>query len=81
MIFIIKLKFDYKLVCIMVSSIFYHFFLQVFEISDLEVLNFWIFSESAILDWFSTWHFKHATIAVHTHFQWNFYFLCRGGGG
>ena len=47
------------------------FSLQVFEKSDLEVLDFWKCSELVILDWFSTWRIKHARIPVRTNFHWN----------
>ena len=39
--------------CHMMSCMFCLFSLQVLEKSDSEVLDFWTFSELAILDWFS----------------------------
>ena len=45
------------------------FSLQVLEISDLEVLDFWIFSELAILDQLSIWRIKHARIPVRAYFK------------
>ena len=40
---------------------------------DLEVLYFGLFSELSILEWFSTWCFKHARIPIHLYFQRNIY--------
>ena len=58
-----------KLVWLIISSIFSFFSLHVFEILDLEVLDFWIFTELSILEWFSTLRFKHAIISVLTYFK------------
>ena len=43
----------------MVSIMFSHFPLQVFEKSNLEVMDFGVFSALAILEWYLTRHFKH----------------------
>ena len=43
----------------MMFSMFYLFSFQFMEKSNLEVLEFWVFSELAILEWFLTWRFKH----------------------
>ena len=53
------------------SIIFPPFSLQVLYILDLDILDFWMFTELAILDWFSTWGFKHANILVHIYFHRN----------
>ena len=45
------------------------FSFQALEKLDLEVLDFWLFTELSILEWFSTWFFKHARIPVRTYFQ------------
>ena len=43
----------------MTSSTFYLFYLQIMDKLNLEVLDFGVFSELAILEWFLTWCFKH----------------------
>ena len=43
----------------MMFSMFYLFSFQFMEKSNLEVLEFWVFSELAILEWFLTCSFKH----------------------
>ena len=48
---------------------------QVVEISDLEVLDFCIFTELAILKYFLTWSFEHAEIPLLTYFQSNEHWL------
>ena len=58
-IFIVILYCKNNLVWLMMSSIFSLFFLQVLEKLNLDVLDFRVFSELAILEWFSTWRFKH----------------------
>ena len=40
------------------SRIFYLFFIQVLDKSDLDVLNFRLFTDLAILESFFTWCFK-----------------------
>ena len=42
---------------------------QALEKLDMEVLDFWLFIELSILEWFSTWFFKHARIPVRAYFQ------------
>ena len=54
-------------------SMFCLFYLQVIEKLDLEVLDFWIFSELSILEWFLTWYFKHVIIHVRVYCQRNIY--------
>ena len=53
----------------------YLFYIQVLEILDLEVLDFWLFTELAIWERFSTWNFKHARFCVCTHLQRNNWWL------
>ena len=53
------------------SSMFGLFTLKVFDKLELEVLDFRLFTQLAILEWFSTWNFKHARIPVRTYFQSN----------
>ena len=60
----------------MMSCMFGLFSLQVLKKLVLVVLDFWIFSQLAILYRYLTWRIKHATITVHTHFHWNIYCLC-----
>ena len=55
----------------MMSWIFPLFSLQVLDKLDLEVLDFWLFSELAILDWCLTWHIKYAIIPVCKYFNCN----------
>ena len=52
----------------MMYSMSYLFSLQVFEKLDLEVLEFWLISELAILEWFLTWNFKHVIILVFAYY-------------
>ena len=59
----------------MVSSIFSLFPLQVLEKFDSDILEFWIFSELAILEYFLTWNLKHSRIPVHAYFQRNIYHI------
>ena len=58
-IFIVILYCKNDLVWLMISSTFSLFFLQVLEKLNLEVLDFRVFSELAILELFLTWRFKH----------------------
>ena len=60
----------------MVSCMFLISYLQVLEKSDSKVLNFWMFVELFILDWYSTQRIKHVIITVNTYFHWNFFSLC-----
>ena len=55
----------------MMYSMSYLFSLQVFEKLDLEVLEFWLISELAILEWFLTWNFKHVIILVFAYYGKN----------
>ena len=50
-------------------------YLQVLEIPDFEVLNFWTFSKLAILDHLKFWPFKHAIIILHYYIEMNLYHL------
>ena len=43
--------------------------LQVFDILDLEVLEFWLFIELAIFECFLTWRFKHVRIPVRIYYE------------
>ena len=43
----------------MMSILFSLFYLKALEKLNLEVLNFWVFSELAILEWFLTCGFKY----------------------
>ena len=58
-IFIVILNRRNNLVWLMMSSTFFLFFLQVLEKLNLDVLDFRVFSELAILEWFSTGRFKY----------------------
>ena len=51
------------------ESMLYLFSLWSLEKLDLENLDFWLFTEMSILDWFLTWFFKYALITVRTYFQ------------
>ena len=35
------------------------FYFQALEKLDLEILDFWLFTELSILEWFLTWFFKY----------------------
>ena len=48
----------------MMSSMLSLFSFQALEKLDLEVLDFWLFTELSILEGFSTWFFKRARIPV-----------------
>ena len=48
----------------MISSLLYLFPFQALGKIDLEVLDFWLFTELSTLEWFLTWYFKRATIPV-----------------
>ena len=75
-IFIIRINCKNDLICLMMSCIVCLFPLQVIEKLDPEVLEFWIFSELAILGWYLTWCIKHARIPVCTYFYWVIHILC-----
>ena len=45
------------------------FSFQALEKIDLEILDFWLFTELSILEWFLTWFFKYALIPVRIYFQ------------
>ena len=55
------------------SCMFTIFSLQVLNKSDLEVLEFLMFSELSILEWHLTLNIKHARTPVLRNFQWNLY--------
>ena len=55
----------------MMSSMVSLFCLQVLDELSFGVLDFWLFTELAILEWFLTWRSKHARIPVRTRFQRN----------
>ena len=44
------------------------FYFQALEKLDLEVFDFWLFTELSILECFFTWFFKHAIISVRAYF-------------
>ena len=58
---------------LVVPCMFCLFFLHVFEKSNLEVLNFGVFSELDMLDWFWTWQIKHARVSRYTYFNSSLY--------
>ena len=68
-LFIIIFCSNNKPVWIMISSILFFLFFQALEKLDMEVLDFWLFKNLPILEWFSTWFLKHAIIPVHTYFH------------
>ena len=47
------------------------FYFKVVDISVLEVIDSWIFSEIAILEWSLTWHMEHSISTVCTYFERN----------
>ena len=49
-------------------SMFYFFSSEVIGTLDLKFLDLLVFLELAILEWFFTWHFKHARINVCMYF-------------
>ena len=53
----------------MISSIVYIYSFLALKKLDLGILDFWLFIELPILEWFSTWFFKYALITVRTYFQ------------
>ena len=53
----------------MMSSMLSLFPFRALEKLDLEILDFWLFTELPILEWFLTWFFKYALIPVRTYFQ------------
>ena len=58
-----------KRVCLIMSSMLSLFSFRAFEKLDLDILDFWLFTELYILECFSTWFFKYALITVRTYFQ------------
>ena len=50
----------------MVYSMFSLFSIQVLDKLNFEVLDFWLFTELAILEWFLNWCFKN-TIILYLH--------------
>ena len=53
----------------MMSRILSLFSFQALDKLDLDILDFWLFTELSILGWFLTWFFKYALISVRTYFQ------------
>ena len=53
----------------MISSSFSLLSFQALDKLDYEDLEYCLFIEFSILEWFSAWFFKHARIPVHTYFQ------------
>ena len=68
-VFIIIFNSKNRIVWIVISSMLALFHPQALEKSYLEILDFWLFTELSILEWFSTWFFKYALIPVRTYFQ------------
>ena len=68
-LFIIIFHSNNKLICIMMASLLSLFYFQDLDKLDFEVLDFLLSTELSILEWFSTWFFKHARIPVRTYFQ------------
>ena len=58
-----------KLIWLVVSSMLYLFSFRALEKLDLDILNFWLFTELSILEWFLTWFFEYSLIPVRTYFQ------------
>ena len=50
-------------------NILYLFSFRALDKLDLEILDFWLFTELSILEWFSTWFLKYELIPVRTYFQ------------
>ena len=53
----------------MIHSILSLFSFHDLEKLDLEMLDFWLFTELFILELFSTWFFKYALIPVRMYFK------------
>ena len=53
----------------MISSMLSLFTFRALEKLDLEILDFWLFTELSILEWFLTLFFKYALNNVRTYFQ------------
>ena len=53
----------------MMSRISSLFSFQALDKLDLDILDFWLFTELSILEWFLTWFFKYSLITVCTYFQ------------
>ena len=62
-------------ICLIILHVF-HFSLQVLDKLDFWVLEFWLFSELAHLDWYLTWRIKYKIIPVCTDFHWNRFNIC-----
>ena len=60
---------NHKIVWIMVSRMLSIFYFRALDKLDLEILDFWLFTELPILEWISTWFFKYSLILVRTYFQ------------
>ena len=45
------------------------FYFQALEKKDLEILDFCLFTELPILEWFLNWFFKYVLITIRTYFQ------------
>ena len=68
-LFIIIYNSKNKLVWLIMSSMFSLFSFQSLEKLYLEFLDCYLFTELYILEWFTTWFFKHAIITLQTYFQ------------
>ena len=53
----------------MISSMLSFFYFWALEKLVLEILDFWLFTELPILEWFLTRFFKYALIPVRTYFK------------
>ena len=60
---------NHKIVWIMVSRMLSIFSFRALDKLDLEILDFWLFTELPILEWILTWFFKYALIPVRKYFQ------------
>ena len=58
-----------ELVWLIMFIMFSRFYIQVLDILEMKVLDSWLFTDLAILEWISTWHFKHARVCVCAHFK------------
>ena len=53
----------------MMSKMLSIFSFRALDKLDLEILDFWLFIELSILEWFLNWFFKYALIPVRTYLQ------------
>ena len=48
----------------MMSSMLSLFYFQALDKLGSDILDFWLFTELSILEWFPTWFFKYALITI-----------------